>query len=671
MSGCAHQQAGPSQEQSAALARQIEHLSREVARLQDVSEIKRLQRAWGYYIETAQWDQAADLFADDASIEMGLDGVYRGKARVHAYLYALGGGRTGLAAGELNEQLVIQPVIDVAEDGQSAKGRWRRLMLLGRHGQSASWGEGPFEIEYVRQGGVWKIRSLHWYQTYVVPYKGGWVANADENGAKHVAAALRPDAPPTESYPTWPGVYRPAYHYPNPASVAAPAPAPASGDAADPGVARLQHAAVALQRQADRLRDAQAIENLVSIYGYYLDKQQWDDLTALFVDDGRMEISLRGIYVGHPSIRRALELFGPQNIERGHLHNHIQVQPEVDVAPDGQRAWSRSRAVSQLIVSPPNIGKVGVWGDGVYENEYVKVGGVWRIARDHIYTGFLATYDRGWLDAVDAAPAVNPKIPPDLPTSEHYQSYPEVYIPPFHYSNPVTGAPVAGAASGSVPAELSAPAPKAIPDLSAEGPAQERAALIRIADHLTRLADEHAIENLQRTFGFYMDKALWKDAAALFADAGELELGGGGVYAGRASILQYLTAQAPQGLTRGHMFSYVQEQPIVTVASDGRTARARWKFLAELGEWQKSATWGTGAYENEYEKVDGVWRIRRIHRYDRMWAPYVDGWAKTALPLPGPDPGVPPDRPSTESYSIYPATFVPPLNFANPVTGRK
>jgi hypothetical protein len=437
--------------------------------------------------------------------------------------------------------------------------------------------------------------------------------------------------------------------------------------AGDPGVAGLEQAAAALQRQVDRLRDAEVIENLISMYGYYLDKQQWEDLTALFADDGRMEISLRGIYVGHPSIRRALELFGPQNIEPEHLHNHIQVQPEIDVAPDGQHAWSRTRAISQL----GTYGKVGVWGDGVYENEYVKVNGVWRIAKDHIYTGFFATYDGGWLNAARAAPGVNPKIPPDLPTSEHYQSYPEIYIPPFHYHNPVTGAPVAVPdASAAVPAALAAPSPSpaAIP---AEGPAHERAALTRIEGQVTRLADERAIENLQRTYGFYTDKALWKDASDLFTEDGELELGGGGVYVGRGSILKYLTVQAPEGLTHGHMFSYVQEQPIITIAADGHTAHGRWKFLAELGEWQKSATWGTGVYENEYAKVDGVWRIRRIHRYDRMLAPYVDGWAKTALPLPGPDSRVPPDRSPTVSYAIYPAPFVPPLGFTNPVTGGK
>src|SRR6185437_12998779 len=113
-------------------------------------------------------------------------------------------------------------------------------------------------------------------------------------------------------------------------------------------VAALQKAVGQLQRRIGLLRDADEIENLVSMYGYYLDKQQWDLFTDLFAEDSSMEISQRGVYVGKKGVRRALELFGPQNIETEHLHNHIQLQPVINIAPDGQRAWVRSRALSQL-----------------------------------------------------------------------------------------------------------------------------------------------------------------------------------------------------------------------------------------------------------------------------------------------------------------------------------
>lgn len=202
--------------QVAALEQQLTQLEAQLTHAQDVSALERLQRAYGYYLDGAQWDQMADLFADDGSIEIGLDGVYVGKERVRQYLHALGGGQVGLRPGQLNEHIMLQPVIDVSADGNTARGRWRTVIMAGEYHKSAVWGEGPYENEYVKQNGVWKIYKLHWYQTYMVPYEGGWARNKDVNGAIFVSRRLPADKPPTEVYPTWPGVYIPPFHYKNP-----------------------------------------------------------------------------------------------------------------------------------------------------------------------------------------------------------------------------------------------------------------------------------------------------------------------------------------------------------------------------------------------------------------------------------------------------------------------
>jgi hypothetical protein len=436
----------------AALENQITTLENEAARVQDVSDIERLQRAYGYYLDAAQWDQMADLFADDGSIEIGLDGVYKGKDRVRQYLHALGHGRIGLAQGQLNEHMMLQPAIDVAPEGRTAKGRWIGLIMAGRYHKSAVWGEGPYENDYVKENGVWKIRKVHWYQTYVVPYAGGRAKNRDVNGGIHVSKRLPPDEPPTQRYGVWPNVYIPPFHWRRSAADAGPPAAAAAAAASierarssaatdsgdDPELVELEKSAAQLQRRTTRLEDVNAVERLISVYGYYLAKQQWDDLADLFVADGSMEISLRGVYVGRKSIRRALELFGPQNIEFGHLHNHIQLQPVIRLSADGTHAWSRSRALSQIAT----FQRVGVWGDGIYANEYVKVNGVWRIAKDHVYTTFFSTYDHGWLDGAGGAPKASTKIPPDRPPTELYDSYPGEFVPPFDYKHPVTGADI-------------------------------------------------------------------------------------------------------------------------------------------------------------------------------------------------------------------------------------
>jgi hypothetical protein len=198
------------------LSAQIDSLEQRKARIEDVNAIERLQHAYGYYVDRALWDEVADLFADDGTIEIGLDGVYAGKARVREYLYALGGGRRGLADGELNEHLQVMPVITLAPDGETAKARWRAIALTGELGGAALWSEGPYENEYVKDGGVWKIKTLHWYQALHVPYEGGWQTNPDPTGAKYVSDTLPPDRPPSVDYKTWPDTYVPPFSFPNP-----------------------------------------------------------------------------------------------------------------------------------------------------------------------------------------------------------------------------------------------------------------------------------------------------------------------------------------------------------------------------------------------------------------------------------------------------------------------
>jgi hypothetical protein len=214
--------------QLAALQSRIAALEQRKTRVADVTAIERLQAAYGYYFDEGLWDDVANLFADDGSIELGLDGVYVGKPRVREYLYALGGGRSGLRDGRLNEHLQVMPVVTLASDGSSAKARWRAIALEGDFGADAFWGEGPYENEYVKDNGVWKIKTLHWYQALYVPYAGGWQTKPDPTGGKHVTT-LTPDRPPSVEYKTWPDTYLPPFSFPNPVAKYVPAAADAGG----------------------------------------------------------------------------------------------------------------------------------------------------------------------------------------------------------------------------------------------------------------------------------------------------------------------------------------------------------------------------------------------------------------------------------------------------------
>ena len=113
----------------------------------------------------------------------------------------------------------LQPIITVADDGLTAKGRWRLFLMTGESGSGSggNWGEGVYENEYVNQDGVWKISKLHWFATFVAPYEGGWL-NADPKAIEEYALGrgVMPDRPPSVEYAPYPGVFVPPFHYANP-----------------------------------------------------------------------------------------------------------------------------------------------------------------------------------------------------------------------------------------------------------------------------------------------------------------------------------------------------------------------------------------------------------------------------------------------------------------------
>ena len=142
-------------------------------------------------------------------------------------------------------------------------------------------------------------------------------------------------------------------------------------------------ARVAASKRAARVDDVNAIENLQGSYGYYTDKMLWDEVVDLFADDGTLEIGPSGVYLGKDSIRRYLE---PQR-RQARAARRRALRP-LPAAADHHRGgrWPTARAAGAV---PDDrrlgLGVGGNWGEGVYENEYVKENGVWKIRTLHWY----------------------------------------------------------------------------------------------------------------------------------------------------------------------------------------------------------------------------------------------------------------------------------------------
>lgn len=620
-----------------------EQLLQRAERALDLKQIERLQRAYGYYIDHSDWDNVVDLLTDDATAEYAQSGVYVGKDSVRRLLYSVGYGRRGLLPEQLREHTQLQPVITLAADGRSARGRWRAVVLLGQWQTYARWQIGPYENEYRKENGQWKISRLHWYETFTVPYDGGWTGRMQ---ATNVADRdiPPPDRPSTFRHEPWPAVHLPPWSFAHPVREAAasasavPATQGVSGRATARELARLEQ----MVRQLEDLRD---IEILQRTYGYYVDRNLWDEIATLFTPDGTLEIGGRGVFVGRERVREYLGFLGfPVH---GRLYDHTQMQPVIHVSPDGTMAKGRWRA----LVFGGEYGGASVFGDCIYENEYRKVDGRWMISKLHAWFVMYTDFDQGW--GVRAWPITRPEaaLPPDRPPTVVYDMYPGTITAPLHYENPVTGAPVFAVARAA--------------------PSAARSSLEELGQRLARLEDARAVEYLHNAFGYYLDRWQWDDAADLFASGGSIELAQRGVYAGRDRVRAFLDLFGAQGLHQGELFDHVQYQPVVSIAEDGLSAKARVRELAMEGRYEGDATIGGGIYENEYVKEDGVWKIRSVHLYTTFVADLDRGWAAGPRPAAGMSTVLPPDRPPSERYQSFPLYYAElPFHYPNPVTGR-
>jgi hypothetical protein len=124
------------------------------------------------------------------------------------------------------------------------------------------------------------------------------------------------------------------------------------------------------------------------------------------------------------------------------LSRRHPVQPHAAPAGDPCRyaagtAKGRWRTFIQLGI----LGAEARWGEAVYENEYVRAGDIWMIAKLHGMITYYTEFDQGWnkggvplLRRIDG-------LEPDAPASIDYEAFPKAFIPPFHYPNPVSGKP--------------------------------------------------------------------------------------------------------------------------------------------------------------------------------------------------------------------------------------
>lgn len=575
LSGCAKSPAPPAEAATAEpdLLPRLVSLARSIENAEALRSVKRLQWAYGHYSELGLWYDFADLFADTGVGHYTQGDLNRDEIRA-LFFDQVGQGRLGLAEGRIYPHISFSPVVDLADDGIHANGRFRILAMLGGYGGNATWFHGAYENVYVKERGVWKLEAI---------------TNTAQITGNFTAGLSATSKPPLDA-PTF------AFHYDSRQVGSMPAPDTSTVIFNDPP--QLQAFLHLLQPRLTRLDDEAAITNLQHQYGYYLDRHDWDALGGLFAEQGTFETGQQGVYIGKTNVRNAFDQFG--ELAQGQVDEHILFQTYVSVAPDGLTAKAR---VDQLgLQGIP--GESAEWTQGIYENSFVKEDGEWRIQALHYYPRLMTDYDKGW--GADAQPAPGPSAayPPDAPPTETYEIYPTFYIPAFHFAHPVTGQgpqypegdPALGKAVG-----FAATQPAPVNQATDSSPLQAQLDAAELQSQRALAVD--AVENLLNAYAYYLDECMTQDLATLFAENGRNAL----------PLSDCAEGRKENALTLHHVL-----QPVITIAEDGLTA------TVVARSWQVHAT---GANDDYYRmgRLEGTairqgeqWKLQSLDT-EEIW----------------------------------------------------
>ena len=153
----------------------IKALENQLRVVQDIHEIEKLQRIYGYYLEHWMAAEIIDLFSDgpDVALEWP-EGTHLGKDGVKRYFE----GNEKKDPEFLHQLMQLSPVIDVDPDGKTAKGRWYSfggVAMPRGGGVSQSYISGTYENEYVKEGGKWKIKRIRWHLNFSASPREGFV----------------------------------------------------------------------------------------------------------------------------------------------------------------------------------------------------------------------------------------------------------------------------------------------------------------------------------------------------------------------------------------------------------------------------------------------------------------------------------------------------------------
>ncbi|KAJ4364962.1 hypothetical protein N0V83_008578 [Neocucurbitaria cava] len=148
-----------------------------------------------------------------------------------------------------------------------------------------------------------------------------------------------------------------------------------------------------------------------------------------------------------------------------------------------------------------------------------------------------------------------------------------------------------------------------------------------LAREIARVESIREIKNLQRQLSQFVQFGQFQQASFLFDSISTFKWGNETVH-GALSIGEWLRADAGNmdGIQPGSLNTLIAENPVISLSTDGKTAKGRWNGIWFQGDGDGRTRIQGGIYENEYAMTENGWRISLLH-YNAMYAgTYENGW---------------------------------------------
>lgn len=392
-----------------------------------------------------------------------------------------------------------------------------------------------------------------------------------------------------------------------------------------PGLVWAQSSLAELARDVDRAESVRAVKHLQRTYAQYAQFGLWQEMGELFAREAQYVFNDE-VISGQEAITAHLvqvEGHGREGLAAGEVHTQIIDHPVVNLSVDGEKAQGRWYG---FFLHSDALGNASIMG-GVFENDYVREDGLWKIAVHHFYPQYEGPYETGW---------------------HNYQGR-DLSILPYHFTPDESGIPV--------------PPP--------EGPPPATTATIgELEERLAVMADEGLVRNLQAAYGYYVNRRMWTDVSELFTDDGVYEFGGNGIYQGASGVRRAHERMGPEGLGWGELNDRLQFDTVVELAPGRGEAWVRGIELGILGDVeQEEAFWEVSVFRNRFVKEDGLWKVREMRVFPLFRADYSEGWGKSRIieTLTG---ALAPDAPLPAADLGEQDRLVPAFVSAHPVTGE-